>query len=176
MTVPSSAWVLGWASLAAQLVTLADRGPASGESALLSVPLSALVVWWVSSGVLRARMVRTWMAGIVLLLVAVLGPISLLVEPSPLSILGAITGVVAFAAFVSYVRSDLFAQLRAEPARTPAAFGGLLALAVTVGALGGLTAPPTPDQQPDRQVRIGLSSHSTVGGDANACGQDGCAI
>lgn len=68
--VPGSAWVLGWACLAGQVASLFQRGPTDVLSALISVPLSALVVAWVSSGVLRARTVRTCLAVILLLLMA----------------------------------------------------------------------------------------------------------
>jgi hypothetical protein len=61
--VPQSAWVLGWACLAGQVASLVERGATDGDSALFSVPLSALVVAWVSHGVLRARMIRVWSPG-----------------------------------------------------------------------------------------------------------------
>ena len=70
--VPQSAWVLGWACLVGQVATLLDRGVTGADSMLLSAPLSALAVGWVSYGVLRARLVRTWFAGILLGLVALL--------------------------------------------------------------------------------------------------------
>ncbi|HYF73417.1 MAG TPA: hypothetical protein VD864_11390 [Nocardioides sp.] len=155
--VPGSAWLLGWACLASQLVSLADRGSATVESALLSVPLSALVVAWVSSGVLRARLVRTWFAGIILLLVALFGLVAVVVDPSPLTLLEVLTRVVAFGAFADYVRSDLFASLREDPSRAGPDLSGLVALAVLVGALGGLTAPAGPaDRESDFHVWIGL--------------------
>lgn len=154
--VPQSAWVLGWASLVGEVATLAERGATDADSALISVPLSALVVAWVSYGVLRARMVRAWLAGIILLLVALFGLLGLVLDASLLALVGAVAAGVAFAALLAYTRSDCFALLREEPQRTVPAFGGVVALAVAVGALGGLAAAPGADQQSGIHVRIGL--------------------
>ncbi|MDN4173148.1 hypothetical protein QWY28_09360 [Nocardioides sp. SOB77] len=155
--VPASAWALAWASVAMQLVTLVDRGVADEEAALVSVPLSALVVAFVSAGVVRARMVRTCLAGIILLLVAVTSVIELVAGPSLLELVGTATAAVALAAFVSYVRSDCFAALRADRDAAPSGLGGLVAIAVLVGALGGLTAPvDRPDQGPGLHLRLDL--------------------
>ena len=153
--VPQSAWVLGWACLVGEVAAVAERGVTDATSALISVPLSALVVAWVSYGVLRARLVRTWFAGIVLLLVSLFGLLSLLVDASPLALVEVGAGVVAFAALLTYARSECFSRLRSEPQSTTPAFGGLVALAVAVGALGGLAAAP--DRQPEGfHIRIGL--------------------
>jgi uncharacterized membrane protein len=155
--VPDSAWLLGWACLAAQVVTLVERGPNNAESALISAPLSALAVGWVSYGVLRARMVRVWIAGIILLLTAIFGFVALVVDPSLLTVAGAVTGVVAFGALLRYVESDCFARLREDPERAGPDFGGLVAIAVVVGVLGGLTlAPGAGDQSSGFNIRIGL--------------------
>ena len=153
--LPQSAWVLGWASLISQLATLADRGAANAESALISVPLSALVVWWVSRGVLRARAVRTWLAGILLGLVALLSVVGLFADTSVFDLVTAITATVAFAAFWSYTQIDCFARMREQPDRTVPDLGGILMLAIVVGALGGLTAQ-VDDQGPGFHVRVGL--------------------
>jgi hypothetical protein len=156
--VPGSAWLLGWASLAGQLVTLAERGPANLPSALISVPLSALVVAWFSYGVLRARMVRTWIAGILLGLMSLLSLVALVVEPSLGVLAEAGTIIVAFGAFLAYIQSDCFARYRAEPDRVGPDLAGLVTLAVVVGALGGLTAANhgPADQQSGFNVWVGL--------------------
>lgn len=155
--VPRSAWVLGWASLTGQVATLAERGANATESALISVPSSAPVVAWVSYGVLRARMVRVWLAGVLLLLMALFGLVGLVGDASLSALVAAAAAVVAFAALLGYTRSDCFALLREEPRRPAPAFGGTVALAVTVGALGGLTATPSADeQQSGFHIRIGL--------------------
>ncbi|NHC24685.1 hypothetical protein G6553_16085 [Nocardioides sp. IC4_145] len=153
-TVPPSAWVLAWASVVMQLVTLADRGTAGEQSALVSMPLAALLVAYVSAGVIRARMVRTWLAGIVLVLVVLASVIDLVTGPSLTELLGTGAAVVALGAFVSYLRSDCFARLRADRDASPAGLGGLVALAALVGALGGLTAPVEPGQEPGVHLRI----------------------
>lgn len=153
--LPQSAWVLGWASLISEVATLAERGGTNAESAVLSVPLTALVVWWVSRGVLRARMVRTWFAGILLGLVALLSVVGLFADTSVFDVVTAITAIVAFAAFWSYTQSTCFARIREQPDRTVPDLGGILMLAIFVGALGGLTAPVA-HQGPGLHVRIGL--------------------
>jgi uncharacterized membrane protein len=154
--VPQSAWVLGWACLAAQLASMAERGTTDGGSALISVPLSALVVAWVSYGVLRARMVRVWFAGILLLLIALFSIVGLFSDASLPAVVGAVASVVAFAALLVYTRGDCFARLREEPRGPGPAFGGLVAIAVVVGALGGLAASTGADEQAGFHVRIGL--------------------
>jgi hypothetical protein len=133
--------VLAWASVVMQLVTLADNGTAGEQSALVSVPLAALLLAYVSAGVIRARMVRTWLAGIVLVLVVLASVIDLFAGPSLLEVAGTAAAAVALGAFVSYLRSACFARLRADRVASPIGFGGLVALAALVGALGGLTAP-----------------------------------
>lgn len=155
--VPQSAWVLGWACLAGEVATLVDRGATDAASALISVPLSALVVAWVSYGVLRARMVRVWFAASLLLLTALFGLVALVVDPALSTLVGVVTGVVAFAALLVYTRSDCFAWLHEGPPRKIPALGGLVAIAVAVGALGGLAATPgADDQQSGFHIRIGL--------------------
>jgi len=155
--VPQSAWVLGWACLAGQVVSFAERGTTDAVSALISVPLSALVVAWVSYGVLRARMVRVWFAGILLLLMALLSLLGLFPDASLPAFLETVARVVAFVALVAYTRSDCFARLRQDPRGTAPAFGGLVAIAVVVGTLGGLAAAAGADgQEPGFHFRIGL--------------------
>ncbi|MBC9731978.1 hypothetical protein [Nocardioides marmotae] len=155
--VPASAWVLAWASVVMQATTLADRGVADGEAALISVPLAALLVAWVSAGVIRARMVRTCLAGIVLLLVTIGSVVDLVTGPPLLDLVGTAAAVTAFAAFVSYVRSDCFAALRADRDAAPSGLAGLVAIAILVGALGGLIAPlDGPGQGPGVDLRINL--------------------
>lgn len=158
--MPGSAWLLGSACLAGQVVTLVDRGLTESDAALISASLSALVVAWVSYGVLRARTVRTWLAGILLALMALLGLVDLLTDASLSDLVGAAASVTALAALVAYTRTDVFAVLREHPNR-PApplgGLGGLVALAIVVGALGGLTAVPDARQgQSGFHVRVGL--------------------
>lgn len=156
--VPGSAWLLGWACLAAQVVSFAGRGATDAESAFVSVPLNALVVAWVSYGVLRARMVRTWLAGIIIGLVSLLALIELVVSPSVVVFAHAATSAVALAAFVAYLRSECFAHFRAQPDGGGPDLAGLVTLAVVVGALGGLTVDDPGPGEGDSgfHVRIGL--------------------
>ncbi len=154
--VPGSAWVLGWACLAGQVASLFQRGPTDVLSALISVPLSALVVAWVSSGVLRARTVRTCLAVILLLLMALFGVLGLVVDISLSAVVVAVAAVVAVVALVAYARSDWYAGLRGETRQAVPALGGLVALAFVVGALGGLTAAPADDGRSGFHIRVGL--------------------
>ncbi len=155
--LPQSAWVLAWASLAGQVVTLLERGPADAVSAFLSMPLCALVVAWVSYGVLRARMGRVWFAGILMLLTTLFGLAALVLEPSLSTVVGALMGVVALAALVAYTQSELFSRLRQQRKPTTPPLGGLMAIAIAVGLLGGLTVAPGNDaDNPGFQVRIGI--------------------
>jgi hypothetical protein len=154
--VPQSAWVLGWACLTGQVASLGERGVTDAVSALVSVPLSALVVAWISYGVLRARMVRAWLAGILLLLMALFSLLGLAMDASLTAFIAAVTSAVAFGALLAYTRSDCFARLREEPRRTVPAFGGLVIIAVVVGAFGGLAAVPGADGQSGFHFRIGL--------------------
>jgi hypothetical protein len=126
--VPGSAWVLGWACLAGQVVSFADRGATDLVSALVSVPLSALAVAWVSWGVLRARTVRTWLAAILLLLVAVFALLGLAVDVSLPAVLGALVSVVAVVALLAYTRTDWYADQRTETRRRIPALQGLVVL------------------------------------------------
>jgi hypothetical protein len=155
--VPRSAWVLAWSCLVSQLASLAERGFTDPTSALISAPLSALVVWWISSGVLRARMGRVWFAGILMALLTLLGVVALFVEPSPWLLVLVVIQAVALVALVDYTRSEFFAQLRTQPKGGFPALGSLLAIAVVVGVLGGLTTPPGNDgDQSGFHIRIGL--------------------
>ena len=65
--LPTSAWVLGWTCLLAQVLALAERGVSRSDPfwVVLSMVLGALVVGWVSSGVLCARTGRLIVAWLV---------------------------------------------------------------------------------------------------------------
>lgn len=152
---PRAVWVLAWSSLVGQLVALADRGVTDGDSALVSVPLSALVVAWVSAGVIRGRMVRTVLAGVILAVIALASVVGLLVDPSALGLLEAVLASVSLAAYVAHVRNPVVARLQADRRAEPAGLAGLVALAILVGGLGGLTAP-VPDDGPGFHVRISV--------------------
>jgi hypothetical protein len=137
---------------------LADRGVSRSGPVLLSVILTALVVAWFASGVLRGRRVRAGIVAVLLVLGVLLqiaGIVSGTVEPG--SLLQLAVAVVQLGALRAVCRSGYFrAQQLPAACRRPAGpeIGALLALAVVAGALGGLTAPPGDDVRP--QLRIGL--------------------
>ena len=68
--LPSSIWVVAWASLAGQVVLVAWQGGRFDDevSLVLSVALGVVVVGYVSAGVVRARTVRLVLAWVVLVL------------------------------------------------------------------------------------------------------------
>jgi heme A synthase len=153
--------VLAWVCLLGQVVSLAERGfSRSGElSVLLSMLLSALVVGWVSAGVLRGRtgrLVLVWIlfvAGLVLGFFGVLEELSRVPALAVLQLAVLVAQVVVLAVFCQsdYVRRQ---RARPSPAREPS-IAALVLVAVVVGLLGGLTAAPDGGSRPP-QVRIGL--------------------
>ena len=68
--LPKSIWMVAWASLAGQVALLVQRGGRNddGVSLFLSAVLSALLVGYVSAGVVRARTFRLVLAWVVLVL------------------------------------------------------------------------------------------------------------
>jgi hypothetical protein len=156
--LPTSAWLLGWASVALEVLRVADRGISrSGPFlVLLSMTLTALVVAWFAAGVLRARMPRlavVWLllaAGVLLQLVGLMRGMA-----GPGALLQLVAAVVQAAALGALCRSAWFRSQR-EAGRRGAGpeIGAVLALAVVAGALGGLAAPPGDDAPV--QLRIGL--------------------
>ena len=84
--LPSSIWVVAWASLAGQAVLLAWQGvrPDDEVSLVLSVVLGALLVGYVSAGVVRARTVRlafAWVVLVLSLIAELVGLVSALARP-----------------------------------------------------------------------------------------------
>jgi UDP-N-acetylmuramyl pentapeptide phosphotransferase/UDP-N-acetylglucosamine-1-phosphate transferase len=143
-----------------QAVALADRGFSRSDAlfVLVSMALSALVVGWVSAGVLRGRtgrLVVVWLLFGVALLLGILGAVDDLPGLSVVGVLQVAVLVAQPVALAVFCSSDYFRRQRSRPspARKPS-IGALVLVAVVVGALGGLTAPPG-DSRP-HQVRVGL--------------------
>lgn len=135
--------MVAWASLAGQAVLMAQQGvrDANEASLVVSVVLGALLVAYVSSGVVRARTVRLVLAWIVLLLSLVAELVGLR-EAEALDVLSLATTIVTVAGLALFSRTDWFAWQRDKPStRQGASIGGLVAIAVLVGLLGGLTGP-----------------------------------
>jgi heme A synthase len=156
---PRSAWALALSCLVGAVVGLADRGfsDANGVSILVSVGLSALVVGWVSSGVLRARTGRLVLAWVIFSVEAVLGLITVVSQlPTPpgTAVADLATSLASIASLALFSRTDFFRLQRSGPAGPAPAIEGLLLVAVTVGGLGGLAAPVN-GEGPGIHVHVG---------------------
>lgn len=145
--LPSSLWIVAWASLAGQamlLVTQAGR-PHDGLSLVVSVLLGALVVGYVSAGVVRARTIRLLLAWVVLVL-SLVGELVALpsTDEGQLTVLllSLTTTVLAMGGLASFCRSEWYAWQRTRPPTDVGApISPLVAIGVLVGVLGGLTGP-----------------------------------
>lgn len=142
--LPRSIWVLAWASLAGQVLLVVRHGGRSDDdlSQVLSMVLGALLVGYVSAGVVRGRRLRVLLAWVVLTLSLIGG----VVEVASVDDLGrAAPAVVALAAsavslvaLATFCRSDWYSWQRTRP--TPdvgPSTGRLVVIGVLVGALGG---------------------------------------
>lgn len=146
--LPRSIWVVACASLASQVLALVDRGARDDDhvSLFVSVLLGALLVSWVSAGVVRARAIRLAVAWVVLLLGFVGGLIDLTSVDSAnqpgLAVLSLAATAVALIGLGRFRRTDWYAWQRTRPsARDGAPIGRLVAIAVLVGTLSGMTGP-----------------------------------
>ncbi len=146
--LPRSIWVVAWASLAGQAVLLVRQDGRLGDevSLVLSVVLGALLVGYVSAGVVRARTVRLVLAWAVLMLSVFGGLVGLVsfddLGQSALAVLSLATTAVALVGLARFRRSDWYAWQRTRPsAHEGAPIGQLVAVGVLVGVLGGLIGP-----------------------------------
>jgi hypothetical protein len=146
--LPRSIWVVAWASLGGQAVLLVRQGGQLGDevSLVLSVVLGALLVGYVSAGVVRARTVRLVIAWVVLMLGVVGGLVGLVsvddLGQTVVAVLSFATTAVALAGLASLRRSEWYAWQRTRPsAREGAPIGQLVAIGVLVGMLGGAIGP-----------------------------------
>lgn len=160
--LPRSIWIVAWASLAGQAVLLAQQGVRSDDevSLVLSVVLGALLVGYVSAGVIRARTVRLVVAWVVLVLSLIVELVGVATFDGPrqgvLAVLALGTTVVLMAGLASFHRTGWFAwQRQKPPAHAGAPIGRLVAIGVLVGVLGGLVG--VVDDGFD--VRISVADH-----------------
>jgi hypothetical protein len=160
--LPSSIWVVAWASMAGQAGLLAQQGVRLDNelSVVLSVVLGAVLVGYVCAGVVRTRTVRLVLAWFVLVLGLIADLVDLLsvddLGQAPLVVLSLATTVVALAGLVRFRRTDWYAWQRTKPSvRDGAPIGQLVAIGVVVGVLGGLAVPV--DDGLD--VRISVAGH-----------------
>ena len=142
--LPPSSWVLACASLTGQVLLVVRHGGRVGDEAsqVASVLLGALVVGYVSAGVVRARRVRVLIAWVVLTLGFVGGVAGLVSVDSPVetahAVLALAAGGAALAGLAMFCRSDWYAWQRTRPSgREGASIGRLVAIGVLAGALGG---------------------------------------
>ncbi|MEV7429852.1 hypothetical protein AB0N29_09565 [Nocardioides sp. NPDC092400] len=157
--LPTSIWVVAWASLAGQAVPLLERGGRLGdpESVLGSVVLGALVVGYVAAGVVRARTLRTVLARLVLALSLLTELVGLAtvddLGEGALLVLALTATAVSLAGLERFRRSDWYAwQCTDPPSHVGARIGRLVAIGVLVGVLGGLAGPA--DDGIDVHVRV----------------------
>lgn len=143
--LPKSIWVVAWASLAGQVLLLVREGLRSDDQVSLagSVVLGALLVGYVSAGVVRARTVRLMLAWVGLVLGVIGGLVGLVavdgLSRAVLAVLSLATPVVALAGLARFRRTDWYAWQRTKPpVHEGASIRELVAVAVLVGALGGV--------------------------------------
>ncbi len=146
--LPTSIWVVAWAVLVGQLAQLLWRGGRTDDevSLLVSVVLGALVVGYLSAGVVRARTVRLVVVLVVLVVSLVAEVIGLLLVDDPeeaaLDVVGLVTTVVTLAALARFRRTDWYAwQRTSPPSHLGASTTPLVAIGVLVGVLGGIIGP-----------------------------------
>ena len=146
--LPRSIWVVAVASLAGQAVLLARPGGRLDDeiSLVLSVVLGALVVGYVSAGVVRARTVRLVLAWVVLVLGMIVELVGLVsiddLGRATLDVLSLATTTAALAGLAKFSGTDWYAWQRTKPsAHEGAPIGQLVAIGVLVGVMGGLTGP-----------------------------------
>jgi hypothetical protein len=142
--LPRSIWVVAWASLAGQVLLVLRHGGRVDDEAsqVLSMAFGALLVGYVSAGVVRARRVRIVLAWIALAL-AFIGALADLVSVDDLgqlahAVLALAAGAVSLVGLAKFGRSDWYAWQRTRPsARDGASIGRLVVVGVLVGGLGG---------------------------------------
>lgn len=146
--LPTSIWVVAWASLAGQAVFLVQHGVRDDSelSLVVSVVLSALVLGYVSAGVVRARMVRFVLALVALSLILVAELVGLIwvdgLTGTAVLLSSLATTVVSLAALVRFSRTDWFSWQRTKPPpRQGASILPLVAIGVIVGVIGGVIGP-----------------------------------
>ena len=161
--LPTSIWVVAWASLAGQAVLLVREGLRTDDavSLTLSVVLGALIVGYISAGVVRARTVRLVLAWVVLVLSALAEVFELFAADDAgealLVVLSLATSAAALAGLASFHGTAWFAwQRQKPPAGEGAPIDQLVAIAVVVGVLGGITGPV--DQGINARVRTAPQS------------------
>lgn len=144
--LPTSIWVVAWASLAGQLLVVVDQGirELSGVALVVSAAFGGVVFGFVSAGVVRARTGRLVIAWVILVL-ALLAQVGALTSVDDLGE-GAIRGlslaflVVALAGLARFHKTDWYVWKRRYPSARGASITPLVTVGVVVGILGAMAA------------------------------------
>ncbi|KRF21005.1 hypothetical protein ASG90_00895 [Nocardioides sp. Soil797] len=144
--LPQSAWAIAWLFLVGQVVLLVTRGvnPADWPMVVVSMLLTAVIVRWLASGVLRARTVRLAIVWILLSLATGLSLVGLLIDPAATTAVDLVDFAFTVAELVAlgaFCRTNWFKNRRRSPNVSRSALAPLLLVVVATGLLGGLTAP-----------------------------------
>lgn len=135
--VPASIWWFAWTFVVGQVLELARRGAQSEDAWIPSALLGAVLVSFISHGVVRARWVRFWLVVVLIGLAGVFEVVSLIDSPSGWT--AAALALTIGQAFLlhRYTRSDLFEHHRQRRRGGPS-LAPLVAVAALVGVLGGV--------------------------------------
>ncbi|CUR60512.1 membrane hypothetical protein [metagenome] len=159
--LPTEIKVLAWASVASQVALLVRQGLRVGDdiSLLLSMAGGALVVGYVSAGVVRARPVRVALAWIVLVLSLVAELIGLAyvdaLGDAAIALAHLATTVVSLVALYGFSRTGWYAWQRTRPpTHLGAPIGELVVLGALVGVLGGLAGTSEDGANVTMNVRV----------------------
>ena len=137
LQLPSSMWWFAWSFVVGQVLELGRRGAQSEDNWVLSALLGAVLITFISHGVLRARWVRLSLVVLLIGLSAILELVSLVAEPSGWTASALALSLVQAVLLYRYIQSDWFEHQRQRlpggPSLTP-----ILAVAALVGVLGGV--------------------------------------
>lgn len=145
--VPTAAWVLAWSCLAGQVLVLGERGAGSSATGMLvSALIGAALVAWVSKGVLTARRGRLILVWVMSVLAVILYGVAL-VDTSAAGDPGwrfvhFASSLVQLGCLAWFTKTEYFTWQRSRPKEAAAGLGGLILVAVLVGALGGVIGAP----------------------------------
>jgi hypothetical protein len=147
LPVPTAAWVLAWSCLADQVLVLGERGAQSSVTGMLvSALIGAVVVAWVSNGVLNARRGRLILVWAMFVLATTLYGVALfdadVAGASDWRFVHFGSSLVQLACLAWFTNTEYYAWQRSHPRATAAGLSGLILIAVLVGALGGVIGSP----------------------------------
>jgi hypothetical protein len=141
--LPLAAWCLAWSCLAGQVLMFVNRGGSVRDddwTVVVSMLAGALVVAWFSDGVLRARMGRLVVVGVIFLLVLLGNGLAVVDAGSSVSgwsVVHLAASAADVAVFAWFVSTPYFAWRREHPREAGPSLRPLIAIAVAVGILGG---------------------------------------